>query len=658
MAEQFDANKIAHAIFENIGGVNNVETINHCMTRVRMTIRNDASVNIDALKKIPGVLGVVDDSQLQVIIGPGKVNKVADAMAAIAGVKLGEQIPTDFDGKAAVNAKAAEMKAATKAKQKHSKMKDILKDISDIFVPMIPAFVGAGLLAGIAAIISNLLTAHTISGQIWVTITLVLNIIKSGLFTYLVVFTGVNAAQVFGANPTMGGIIGAVTMLTGMDPKAPLSNLFTGQALTAGQGGIIGVIFAVWLLALLEKWMHKVIPDSLDIIIVPMVCLLIIGVVEIFIIMPIAGWVSDSLIGIINWVLDVGGPFSGFVLGALFLPMVMLGLHQILTPIHIQMIEKTGSTPLLPILAMAGGGQVGAALALWVRLRKDKELCEMIKGALPVGLLGVGEPLIYGVTLPLGKPFITACIGGGIGGAVIGGIGHIGAIAVGPSGLPLIPLIANGRWWGYVLGLIAAYIGGFVFTYFFGIPKDRLEAQKKMATASVSSETTQTTTAQESSTDDTVVAGTEEIVAVVDGNVKDVSEASDEVFAQKAMGDGYVIEPSSSKVYAPVSGKVDSIFPTKHALVIKSNLGLSVMVHLGIDTVELKGAPFEMLVKEGDSVTPQTQLVNANWDAIKKAGKSCETMVVMPEQEHIAKIENLKMGQVKAQTPIFKVTTK
>lgn len=658
MAEQFNANKIAQAIFDNVGGVNNVETVNHCMTRVRMTIRNDASVNVDALKKIPGVLGVVDDSQLQVIIGPGKVNKVADAMAAITGVKLGEEIPAGFDGKAAVNEKAAEMKAATKAKQKHSKMKDVLKDISDIFVPMIPAFVGAGLLAGIAAIISNLITAHTITGQAWVTITLVLNIIKSGLFTYLVIFTGVNAARVFGANQTLGGVIGAVTMLTGMDPKAPLANLFTGQALTAGQGGIIGVIFAVWLLALLEKWMHKVVPDSLDIIIVPMVCLLVIGVVEIFLIMPIAGWISDGLVGIINWVLNVGGPFSGFVLGALFLPMVMLGLHQILTPIHIQMIEKTGSTPLLPILAMAGGGQVGAALALWVRLRKDKELCEMIKGALPVGLLGVGEPLIYGVTLPLGKPFITACIGGGIGGAVVGGIGHIGAIAIGPSGLPLIPLIADNRWWGYVLGLLAAYAGGFVFTYFFGIPKDRLEAQKKMATEAAEPAATTSTNIQETNDENTVVAGVEEITAVVDGNVRDVSESSDEVFAQKAMGEGYVIEPSSSKVYAPVSGKVDSIFPTKHALIIKSDLGLSVMVHLGIDTVELKGTPFKMLVKEGDSVTASTQLVEVDWDAIKKSGKSCETMVVMPEQDHITNLENLKMGQVKAQTPIFKVTTK
>jgi PTS system sucrose-specific IIC component len=155
--------------------------------------------------------------------------------------------------------------------------------------------------------------------------------------------------------------------------------------------------------------------------------------------------------------------------------MVMLGLHQVLIPIHVALIETTGSTLLLPILAMAGGGQVGAALALWIRLRKNKEFVQIVKGALPVGILGIGEPLIYAVTLPLGRPFITACIGGGIGGAIIAAMGHAGAIAIGPSGVALIPLIADNRWFIYVLGLITAYIGGFGVTYFFGIPKERKE---------------------------------------------------------------------------------------------------------------------------------------------------------------------------------------
>lgn len=192
--------------------------------------------------------------------------------------------------------------------------------------------------------------------------------------------------------------------------------------------------------------------------------------------MPIAGVISANLIGGINWVLEVGGAFAGFVLGSTFLPLVMFGLHQVLTPIHIEMIADTGSTLLLPILAMAGAGQVGASFAIWMKCRQNKQLTNIIKGSLPVGILGIGEPLIYAVTLPLGRPFITACIGGGIGGAVIGAIGGIGATAVGPSGVALLPLIADGKWWGYALGLLAAYVGGFIATYFFGIPAEAMEA--------------------------------------------------------------------------------------------------------------------------------------------------------------------------------------
>jgi PTS system sucrose-specific IIC component len=257
-----------------------------------------------------------------------------------------------------------------------------------------------------------------------------------------------------------------------MNPDLPLKNIFTGDPLSAGQGGVIGVILAVFLMSQIEKRLHKIVPDAVDIIVTPLVTLLTMGLITIFLIMPIAGWISSGLVGGINWVLKVGGAFSGFVLGTLFLPMVMFGLHQILTPIHLEMIAKTGSTLLLPVLAMAGAGQVGAAIALWMRCRKNKKLIELIKGALPVGVLGIGEPLIYGVTLPLGRPFITACLGGGIGGAVIGLLGNVGATSVGPSGLALIPLIANGKQFNYIIGLLSGYIGGFIITYFFGTTKE------------------------------------------------------------------------------------------------------------------------------------------------------------------------------------------
>ena len=648
--EELSLNQIAKEIYEGAGGMENVQSVVHCMTRVRMSVRDDSKVDQAKLKSIPGVLGVVDDEQLQVIIGPGKVNKVAKEMVDIAGVGLGEELPHG-SGKDKVNAKAAEMKAAQKAKQKNSPFKAILKDISNIFVPMIPAFVGSGLVAGIAAILTNLATAGTIDAANWQQIIDVMNILKNGMFTYLVIFTGVNSAQVFGANPTLGGVIGAVVLLTGMNPEAPIKNLFTGDALAAGQGGIIGVIFAVWLLSIVEKKLHQIIPDAVDIIITPMLSLLVIGLLEIFLIMPLAGFISNGMVGGINWVLSVGGAFSGFVLGALFLPMVMFGLHQILTPIHIQMIGETGKTLLLPILAMAGAGQVGAAFALWMKLRKDKELTEMIKGALPVGILGIGEPLIYGVTLPLGRPFITACIGGGIGGGVLGALGGIGAIAIGPSGVALIPLIADGRWWGYMLGLLAAYVGGFVATYFFGIPKDKL-AEQKLAEETIidSKESVNSTTV---SAHETTV-----FTSVANGSVHPLEEAADPVFADKMMGEGYFVEPTDGAIFTPVAGKISTIFPTKHAIGITTASGLEVLLHMGINTVELDGKPFEVLVKEGQNVTPETQLASVDLSAIKEAGKGTSMMVLITNMNDVETHVLEKTGAVSASEEVFKATTK
>ena len=461
---------IAKGIYENVGGMENVGKVVHCMTRVRMDIKNYDKVDLEKLKKVPGVLGVVEDDTLQVVIGPGTVNKVAQQMVEMAGVELGEPFPS-VDGKTAVNDKAAQMKAEVKKKNQKPWSK-ALKSIANIFVPLIPAFVGAGIIGGVSSILKNLLTAGAISGDMWVNIATVCGIIQSGVFAYLVIYVGINAAREFGASPSLGGVIGGVTTLAGMNPEAPLTNVFTGQPLTPGQGGVIGVIIAVFLMAQIEKRLRKVMPESIDIIVTPVITLLVMGLVTIFLIMPFAGWISTGLVGGINWVLNVGGAFSGFVLGATFLPMVMFGLHQILTPIHLQMIESGGSTLLLPILAMAGAGQVGAAIALWIKCRRNTQLTEMIKGALPVGILGIGEPLIYGVTLPLGRPFITACLGGGIGGAVLGLFGNVGAISIGPSGVALIPLIANGHWLNYVIGLLAGYAGGFIFTYFFGTTKE------------------------------------------------------------------------------------------------------------------------------------------------------------------------------------------
>ncbi|HCG2261582.1 TPA: PTS transporter subunit EIIC [Staphylococcus aureus] len=469
--------QLAERIIAAVGGMDNIDSVMNCMTRVRIKVLDENKVDDQELRHIDGVMGVIHDERIQVVVGPGTVNKVANHMAELSGVKLGDPIPhnhndsekMDYKSYAADKAKAN--KEAHKAKQKNGKLNKVLKSIANIFIPLIPAFIGAGLIGGIAAVLSNLMVAGYISGA-WITqLITVFNVIKDGMLAYLAIFTGINAAKEFGATPGLGGVIGGTMLLTGIAGKNILMNVFTGEPLQPGQGGIIGVIFAVWILSIVEKRLHKIVPNAIDIIVTPTIALLIVGLLTIFIFMPLAGFVSDSLVSVVNGIISIGGVFSGFIIGASFLPLVMLGLHHIFTPIHIEMINQSGATYLLPIAAMAGAGQVGAALALWVRCKRNTTLRNTLKGALPVGFLGIGEPLIYGVTLPLGRPFLTACIGGGIGGAVIGGIGHIGAKAIGPSGVSLLPLISDNMYLGYIAGLLAAYAGGFVCTYLFGTTK-------------------------------------------------------------------------------------------------------------------------------------------------------------------------------------------
>lgn len=465
-----DNNQLAKILIDDFGGSSNLNEVINCMTRVRVRVKDNSKVNYDAIKAREGVMGVVEGDQIQVVLGPGKSEKVAKAMAKISNTKLSEEVSENQESdKQKLERTTKENKEAYKSKQKQSGFKKFTASIASIFVPLIPAFVGAGLIGGIASVLSNMATAGTLTGDNVNTFIQILNVMKSGLYAYLNIFIGINAAKVFGANEGLGGVVGGMVYLTGMNPDMPINNIFLGTPLAAGQGGVIGVLLSVYILSKIENALHKVIPDSLDIILVPMLSLLAVGILTMFIIMPFAGVISNGLIGFINAVINMGGAISGFILGAVFLPMVMLGLHQILTPIHVAMIEQQGATYLLPILAMAGAGQVGAALAILVKCRKNKQITTIAKGGLPVGFLGIGEPLIYALTLPMGKAFITACIGGGIGGAVIGALGSIGATAIGPSGIALIPLIYENRALGYIAGLLAGYIGGFVCTYLFGI---------------------------------------------------------------------------------------------------------------------------------------------------------------------------------------------
>ncbi len=449
--------KLAHDILANIGGKENIRLLAHCMTRLRLSLKDDGKANIAALKKTDGVMGVIEDDTLQIVIGPGTVNKVAAEISKETGLTIGEEAPVNEED-LTFDEKAAMKKAAIRAKNK-TPSKLLLRKIGNIFIPLIPGLVASGLINGVANFAKN---AEYGIGTTWMQILLLLG---SGIFTYLAILVGWNTAKEFGGTPVLGAIAGAFLF----NPLLADIVIY-GEKLVVGRGGLFGVIFAAWLMTVVEKRVRKIIPNSIDIIFTPLITLLVVGFFSLYAVVPVAGVLSDAITSGINWALDVGGVVAGGLLAGFFLPLVMVGLHHGLTPIHLELIERFSMTSLLPILAMAGAGQVGAAIAIFVKT-KNQRLRNIIKGALPVGFLGIGEPLLYGVTLPLGRPFLTACLGAAFGGA-FQAVMKTAALGIGVSGISLIPLIADNKYLIYFIGLLISYTFGFLLTYLFGFKEE------------------------------------------------------------------------------------------------------------------------------------------------------------------------------------------
>lgn len=479
--------QLADIIIEKMGGKENILDAVNCMTRLRMHAAHPEIIVQEDLKNTDGVLGlIVGDNYFQVVLGPGKAQKVAEIVAAkIAGaapVQSGDSGKSNLDGDWQAN------KQAVKGKQKKSGVKTFVNMIASIFIPMIPAIIAAGLFNGFGSLIGQLIADGNISGQFWTMTQLFFNLIGSAFLGYFAIYTGINAAKVFGATPAMGGMIGGISIGANIVEISTQLGLYNAEVplqsiLTTGKGGIIGVIFGVWLLSVIEKSIRKHTPDVLDLIVTPFCSLLVTGLLMVFVIMPVAGFLSDWLVAGLSVIINSTNPvvsiLSGYIMAAVFLPLVLLGLHHGLVPIYAIQLEQMGGVSLFPVLAMAGAGQVGAALALYFMARKvhNTKLQQIITGALPAGFLGVGEPLIYGVTLPLGKPFITAGLGAGFGGAYVM-LTHVMANAWGPSGLVAVPLMqGTSGMLNFFIGLCIAYVMGFVITWLMMRPKDLINKE-------------------------------------------------------------------------------------------------------------------------------------------------------------------------------------
>lgn len=460
--------ELAQKIVELIGGKDNILKVANCMTRLRVTLKDESKVNSEELKKTVGILGIVQDgSYIQIVLGPGKAKKVADI--CIEELKLPKDTLVAGDWK--------ENKATIKGTQKENKFKKAINVISNIFIPLIPAIIAAGIFNGLASLITTLQGQGTLPAEgFWQVTQLMFSLIGGAFLGYFAIYTGINSAKQFGATEALGGMIGAISIGSNIvaisqtfglyDEAVPLNSI-----LTTGKGGIIGVIMGVYILAKIEKAIRKRMPDVLELILTPLLSLLITAILFVFIIMPLAGFISDGLVALLSIIINSSNPvvsvISGYILAALFLPMVLLGLHHGLIPIYAVQLEAMGGVSLFPVLAMAGAGQVGAAIAIYLIARrvKNERLKQVIVGALPAGFLGVGEPLIYGVTLPMFKPFITAGLGAGFGGAYVM-LTHVLANAWGPSGLVAIAIMQPNSMLNYFIGLCISYIAGFIITYF------------------------------------------------------------------------------------------------------------------------------------------------------------------------------------------------
>ncbi|HCB1501332.1 PTS system IIB component (Glc family) /PTS system IIC component (Glc family) [Klebsiella oxytoca] len=460
-----DYNQVGNAIVKHCGGLSNLLHVTNCMTRVRMTIGEQSQVDIAALKSIDGVLGVVEDDTLQVIVGPGKSTKVANVINAL----LKDQ-PV---GDAPLSSVEQKAKLAREKAKKQTRTKVILKHIANIFVPILPSLIAAGILMGINNVLVNsaaswALVHHVAAlGDLSPTqvvldqrhmlgVSQFLDIVSKALFGFLAIYTGVTAAKEFDGNAVMGGLLGAITIV----PQ------ITALGLIPGQGGLIGVILCAWLMCLLEKQVRRFVPDIVDVVVTPTIVLVVMAAALLLVIMPVAGVVSNGILHGLNGLLSTGGIAAGFVLSALFPFLISLGLHHGLFPIHLEMINATGHAPLFAIQIMSNAGMVGAATAVLL-LTRDPVMKKIARGAIPTSILAVGEPTIFGVNIPAGFAFITGSIGAGFGGMMVVLLG-VSTNGVGAAGLSALPLIADGKYLQYIISWLVGCAAAFVLTYIVG----------------------------------------------------------------------------------------------------------------------------------------------------------------------------------------------
>ncbi|MDR7238178.1 beta-glucoside-specific PTS transporter subunit IIABC [Neobacillus drentensis] len=609
-----DYNKSAKEIIELIGGEENIHHVIHCMTRLRFNLHDNNKVDRKKLEKVEGVMGTnISGDQFQIIIG-NDVPKVYNAILGNSSIKADSNSKKSRKNKNVINA--------------------IFDVISGVFTPILPAIAGAGMIKGILAIA---LTFGWLSDKSQVYT--ILNAIGDGAFYFLPILLAVSAARKFGSNVYVAATIAAAllhpTLTALLGAGKPIA--FFGIPVTAVtySSTVIPILLAIWIAAYIEKWVDRIIPSMFKLILVPTLTILIIVPVTLIAVGPIGSIIGNWLSLGVGVLFEHGWIFAGLILGGTWSLIIMTGMHYAFIPIAMNNLATKGYDVILPSMFMANLGQAGAAFAVSLR-SKNKSFKSLAMTTSLTAVMGITEPAMYGVNMRLKKPFIGGLIGGAVGGAYYSAVGVKYFILGGNVGLPGIASFIGETFVLAVLGLPIAFAAGAIATYIMGF-KD-LESEEG-ADSSVSDEKTADNHL------DLVVAA-EQVYSPIKGEVRPLTEVNDTTFSSGIMGKGFAIQPEEGKVVSPVTGKITTIFKTKHAIGITSDNGAEILIHVGIDTVKLNGKHFTSYVKDGDFVEIGDTLVTFDIDAIKAEGYDLITPVIITNPDRYQSINPVKEGKV------------
>ena len=587
-----DYRKTAQDILDHVGGSKNIASAAHCATRLRLVIADNKKVSKEALENVDGVKGVFEASgQLQIILGTGTVNKVFAEFIDIAGITASSK---------------AEAKEA--AAEKQNWFMRAIKLLGDIFVPIIPAIVASGFLMGIMNSLDFMNSNGFLHINTHSSIYVFANLFSNIAYTFLQILIAFSAAKAFGANQYLGAVIGMIMIHPSLQNAYTVAtegvqqtqSVFFGLFkidMVGYQGHVIPVIIAVWILAVIEKKLHKIVPEVLDLFVTPLVSVFVTGYLTLSIVGPIFVWAENAILGAIQWMLTLPLGIGSLIMGGLYAPTVVTGIHQMYTAIDIGQLAKYGVTYWLPLASAANVAQGAAALAVGIK-SKDKKIKSL---ALPSSLsafMGITEPAIFGVNLRFFKPFIAGCIGGGCG-ALYASLVHLGAKGTGVTGIFGILLCLN-QPLQYLIEMVIAV--GVAFVISFLIYKDA-EPKAATETAAVENiETADAVTTDATTADTTAEIAEETLTSPVNGTQIPLSEVADEIFASEMLGTTVAVEPADGKIVAPCDGEVSNIFETGHAVCITTESGGELLIHIGIDTVKMDGKGFTKKVSDGDKV--------------------------------------------------------